>query len=68
MWIILQPSSGICDHLNQILEQDMTDPQAPEVRIAQVHLAFVSLMANNWQEYLEYLQSEMVIFVRIQAH
>ena len=67
MWIVLQPPSGTRDHVYQILEQNTADPQASEACAVKVHLAFFALMASNWQEYLEYLQSELAPFVGMPA-
>lgn len=64
MWIIVQPPPDICDHIYQILDQNAANAQSSETCAAHIHLAFIALMARNWQEYLEYLQSELAFFVR----
>lgn len=68
MWIILQPSSGAYECTCQILSEYAADSQASEACAALIHLVFVSLMASNWQEYLDYLHSELALFVRKPVH
>lgn len=62
-WIILQPSNGVRVQLKQALESSIDQGQEGDESTAYFHLTFLSSMAGNWQEYLEYLHSQVAVFV-----
>jgi hypothetical protein len=63
-WILLQVSSRMRAKLDQALRSKLhkndnlgIDPMVP-------HIIFISAMAANWQDYLEYLHSQLAVLVR----
>ncbi|CAF9914376.1 MAG: hypothetical protein HETSPECPRED_001965 [Heterodermia speciosa] len=62
MWLILQPPGTILDATRQIWNENETGSRAPQRWIVQTHLLYMSLMVRNWQEYLDYLQSDLASF------
>lgn len=67
-WIILQPSKGVRAQLEQALESSLEQGQEGNESAIYFHVIFLSSMAGNWQEYLEYLHSQITVFVSSIIH
>lgn len=67
-WIILQPSNGVRAQLKQALESSLEQSREGDESTAYLHIIFLSSMAGNWQEYLEYLHSQVNAFVGAAIH
>lgn len=63
VWIILQPANDVCAQLEQLLKRGTDTDQESEGRAVHFHVVFLSLMASNWQDYLEYLHSQLASLV-----
>ena len=65
IWIILSPSSGVPTQIEKLLRSyAVADLQCGQAAVY-VHVILISLMANNWQEYLEDLHRQLLILVSI---
>ena len=65
IWIILSPSSGVPTQIEKLLRSyAVADLQCGQAAVY-VHVIFISLMTNNWQEYLEDLHRHLLILVSI---
>ncbi|KAF2809500.1 uncharacterized protein BDZ99DRAFT_463282 [Mytilinidion resinicola] len=58
-WILLQPSQNLYDDLKEKLYGRPTGSDTPIRSSYLLHLDFLSSMASNWGEYIEYLWAEM---------
>lgn len=67
-WIILQPSNGVRAQLEQALESGLEQGREGNESAIYFHVIFLSSMAGNWQEYLEYLHSQITVFVGSTIH
>lgn len=67
-WIFLQPSNGVRAQLEQALESSLEQGREENESAIYFHIIFLSSMAGNWQEYLEYLHSQITAFVGSSIH
>lgn len=67
-WIILQPSDGVRAQLKRVLESSLEQGRKSNESAIYFHVIFLSSMAGNWQEYLEYLHSQVTVFVGFITH
>ena len=57
-WILLQPSEGINEGLLGRLSNKSPNLNGSNANYMLLHIHFLSLMASNWGEYIEYLWAE----------
>lgn len=67
-WIVLQPSNGVRAQLEQAFESSLEQDQEGNESAIYFHVIFLASMAGNWQEYLEYLHSQVTVFVGSTIH
>lgn len=65
---MLQISGSMRAHIDHILQRRSHPGQDLRIDPMIFHIVFISAVAANWQEYLEYLQSQIAIFVNIYNH
>lgn len=63
-WILLHISSKMRAKLNQALDHKFYRNDTAAVNSMLPHLIFLSAMAGNWQDYIEYLCSQLTVLVR----
>jgi hypothetical protein len=63
-WILLQVSRRMRAKLDQALRSRAYKNDKLGIDPVVPHIIFISAMAANWQEYLEYLHSQLAILVR----
>jgi hypothetical protein len=61
-WIILQRSGTIRSKLEETLRTQSDKTEAIHAIVP--HIIFVSIMAANWQSYVEYLNMQLAALVR----
>lgn len=62
-WILLHVSTRMRATLNQALRSKIYKNAHLGVDFMLPHMIFLSAMAGNWQDYLEYLRSQLAFFV-----
>jgi hypothetical protein len=67
-WIVLQLSNGVRTQLEQALESSLEQGREGDKSAIYFHIIFLASMAGNWQEYLEYLHSQITVFVGAAIH
>jgi hypothetical protein len=63
-WILLQVSRRMRAKLDQALRSRAYKNDKLGIDPVVLHIIFISAMAANWQDYLEYLHSQLAILVR----
>lgn len=64
-WIILQSSNRVRAQLKLALKSNLEQGREIDENAIYFHIIFLASMADNWQEYLEYLHSQITSFVRV---
>jgi len=62
-WIILQPSESTRARLKSVLNDDYRQGRSGRSDCMIPHMVLLSTMVSNWQEYIEYLHSELLKLV-----